>query len=83
MAQVKDDGGPAFPFHIVYEDEHGNWNKEACDGMTLRDWFATMYQPTPDELQVAMAMTTNEEQRRVICKAKYAHADAMLKERAK
>lgn len=38
-AQVKDDGGPAFPFPVSQRDDgmilEGPWN-----GMTLRDYFA-------------------------------------------
>jgi hypothetical protein len=85
------DGGPAFP-HAAQAPE---WN--GCAGMTLRDYFAA-HAPTGDD-GVTTPQTIKELEEFigipsgtykwlvhwpiVVAKARYAYADAMLRERAK
>ena len=66
------DGGPAFPFVEMREDE-----ATVCDGMSLRDWFAGR------ALTGVFFGPDFDYEYDYVAKACYAMADAMLKERAK
>lgn len=88
---MKNDGGPAFPFAI--EDMDGSiitWK-----GMSRRDYFAAhlsiedIYVPSSVELCAAYIGVDAKNYKpeihynQVVCKARYAYADLMLKERDK
>ena len=75
-AEMKPDGGPAFPLeHVRYEQGDGLvMNRAEMDGMTLRDYFAAR----------CITSTLNRvEKVETIAKWAYELADAMLAERAK
>ena len=86
----RDDGGPAFPRHVVTMDGMGGYETPpAEDGMTLRDWFAgqalasmapvvckpgCQYEPQDGDPRSVEEFTAA---------VVYSLADAMLAERAK
>lgn len=78
-AEVKNDGGPAFPVDGTFQDERGEDFYQP--GMSLRDWFAGMVLAGhwvgrfPDDIN-----TPTVERMAEAC---YKLADAMLKEREK
>jgi hypothetical protein len=65
----KDTGGPAFPTDSAGQVGNNTWH---FDGMTLRDYFAAHCGV------ISLDHSWEDE-----AKARYAYADAMLKERAK
>jgi hypothetical protein len=71
MSKIND-GGPAFPSTIQYFPDDKNAAEE--QGMTLRDWFAT--HATDGDIMNILKWTECTRQ-----KARYIHADAMLKAR--
>ncbi len=70
--QPINDGGPAFPFEIVYLED-GEEITEYYNGMSLRDYFAA-------KALVALIETNYEDYTGLSCSA-YQIADAMLKAR--
>lgn len=89
-AQVKDDGGPAFPFPVSQRDDgmilEGPWN-----GMTLRDYFAAKAMQaiigsvSSNQSAVEALFQTAGERNRgdVIGLMAYEFADSMLEARKK
>ena len=88
----RDDGGPAYPFSREWNNERkGTVEREACDGMTLRDYFAAKAMQaqvitdlvpgeTCDELLEAAAAAGQDPLYRLAL-GSYEIADAMLKAR--
>lgn len=80
------DGGPAFPFSREWTDVSGNHNREECDGMTLRDYFAAKalmgMLASPELLQVVTSsqVAGGNVFERMALKS-YDIADAMIKAR--
>ena len=71
-------GGPAFPC----EWDYINSNREAANGMTLRDYFAAKaMQSTLADNAYAERTETPAEWLAIVAKASYEVADAMLKAR--
>lgn len=91
MADVKDDGGSAFPVPMVYDGVHvENVNER---GLSVRDYFAA-HAPVGDlfmsAVVTAMARATQEQDQdatevaaKVVAAWAYIYADALLAERAK
>lgn len=72
MSDVKDTGGPAFPFSFMVGDEH-RW----AHGMHLRDYFAA------EAMKGMLASCTgwSEAQQERLAKCSYSMADEMLEAR--
>jgi hypothetical protein len=64
------DGGAAFP-----SDHSVKCRGEYSDGMTLRDYFAAAYIPTPRDTEYA---DRHDNPGAIIAQIKLDHADAML-----
>ena len=92
------DGGPAFPnAQRLFDDDTQSWVVNSVGGMTLRDWFAgkapaqeieSMIPVTVGECAKFIGMDAadyigGEYWQKVLAKARYQWADAMLAERAK
>ena len=83
---IKENGGPAFPVDVLYEQD-GQKHRLVADGISMRDYFAAnatdadvsfyMYERVPVEscFSVGIKVVRTREQ------AKYAYADAMLEAR--
>jgi hypothetical protein len=76
MTNVKDNGGPAFPCEWDYIGS----NREAANGMTLRDYFAAKAMQASI---VGQGIPDFSGSRAGIAEAAYKMADAMLAERSK
>ena len=78
-------GGPAFPQSLACTpsgDVVPSWERGPdCEGMSLRDWFASQETSLPVEI-VDGDMSDDERIRRA-CEWRYRCADAMLAEREK
>lgn len=76
------DGGPAFPHD---NQELGDKHRIAQPGMSLRDWFAA--HATEQDIEHHRELSLDDESqpywKRSRAAARYAHADAMIAERAK
>lgn len=75
---TKDDGGPAFP---VTPTDRGGQCAPTEIGMTLRDYFAA--HASSEDVYAVMKLGESLNDPCDIVAARYRHADAMLKERAK
>ena len=76
----KDNGGPAFPL-ADSNAEYMNTSRQACNGMTLRDYFAAKAMPSLlNERGIKEIAVSGAEGFAQAC---YLIADAMLAERAK
>lgn len=73
MGHFEKTGGPAFPCPEL-SDGNGNGIVQACDGMTLRDWFAG---------QALAGGMVKYDAEATASQAAYALADAMIAERSK
>ena len=76
------DGGPAFPNQPL--DAQGNPCNAAQEGMSLRDYFAANARIRPsDQDSFAEGLLAGETIAEYIARARYAYADAMIKQREK
>ena len=82
----KNDGGPAFP-HDGRDNGPGNIKGRACDGMSLRDWFAATAPFTFTDARGMMMnngaapSTTGQEILQFLAGIRFAYADAMIEAR--
>jgi hypothetical protein len=76
-AQIKD-GGPAFPCE-QHETQDNTWNQTFESGMTLRDYFAAKASDT--DVEAARLAGEDPADPNVRCRARFRHADAMLRAR--
>ena len=77
-AERRDDGGSAFPSE-QHECQDNTWNQTFDPGMSLRDWFAGQALSK----SLSDGIHTDSEGMKVVARAAYEMADAMLKEREK
>ena len=80
-----DNDNPAFPM---------TFDSPGYSGMTLRDWFATWYKPSSEDINLLLNLDAalnphgdgppkprRRTKSEIVCFLKYKHADAMLAER--
>lgn len=74
---MKNDGGRAFPVHVMWHDHNGDEHTETHEGMSLRDYFAAK------AMQSLCTFSGCADRVPELAIQAYAFADAMLAERGK